>query len=55
LVHLTLREEHVLIFENRVLRRMFRPKKNEVTGGWRKLLKEEKKEATHKLYSSLNN
>jgi hypothetical protein len=36
---LTLREEHRLrVFENRVLRRIFRPKRNEVTGGWRKLL-----------------
>jgi hypothetical protein len=35
---LTLREEHRLrAFENRVLRRMFGPKRDEVTGGWRKL------------------
>jgi hypothetical protein len=35
---LTLREEHRLrVFENRVLRRIFGPKKDEVTGGWRKL------------------
>jgi hypothetical protein len=33
---LTLREEHRLrMFENRVLRRMFGPKKDEVTGEWR--------------------
>jgi hypothetical protein len=39
---LTLREEHRLrVFENRVLRRIFGPKKNEVTGGWRKLHNEE--------------
>jgi hypothetical protein len=35
---LTLREEHRLrVFENRVLRRIFGPKSDEVTGGWRKL------------------
>ena len=34
---LTLREEHRLrVFENRVLRRVFRPKKDGVTGQWRK-------------------
>jgi hypothetical protein len=39
---LTLREEHRLrVFENRVLRRIFGPKRNRVTGGWRKLLNEE--------------
>jgi hypothetical protein len=32
----TLREEHRL-FKNRVLRRKFGPKRDEVTGGWRKL------------------
>jgi hypothetical protein len=32
-------EEHKLrVFENRVLRRIFGPKRNGVTGGWRKLL-----------------
>jgi hypothetical protein len=46
---LTLREEHRLrVFENRVLRRMFGPKRDEVTGGWRKLHNEE----LHNLYSS---
>jgi hypothetical protein len=31
---LTLREEHrVRVFENRMLRRIFRPKRDEVTGG----------------------
>jgi hypothetical protein len=31
-------EEHRLrVFENRVLRRIFVPKRDEVTGGWRKL------------------
>jgi hypothetical protein len=29
------------VFENRVLRRIFRPKRDEVTGGWRKLNNEE--------------
>jgi hypothetical protein len=36
------------VFENRVLRRMFRPKRDEVTGEWRKLHNEE----LHDLYSS---
>jgi hypothetical protein len=36
------------MFENRVLRRIFRPKKDEMIGGWRKLHNEE----LHKLYSS---
>jgi hypothetical protein len=35
---LTLREEHRLrVFENRVLRRIFGPKRDEVTGEWKKL------------------
>jgi hypothetical protein len=39
---LKLREEHRLrVFENRVLRRIFGPKRDEVTGEWRKLHKEE--------------
>jgi hypothetical protein len=39
---LMLREEHRLrLFENRVLRRIFGPKRDEVTGGWRKLHNEE--------------
>jgi hypothetical protein len=34
---LTLREEHRLgVFENRVLRRIFGPKRDEVKGEWRK-------------------
>jgi hypothetical protein len=46
---LTLREEHRLrVFENRVLRRIFGHKRDEVTGGWRKLHNEE----LHGLYSS---
>jgi hypothetical protein len=36
------------VFENRVLRRIFGPKRDEVTGGWRKLHDEE----LHGLYSS---
>jgi hypothetical protein len=36
---LTLREEHKLrVFEKRVLRRIFGPKRDEVTGKWRKFL-----------------
>ena len=39
---LTLREERRLrVFENRVLRRIFGPKREEVTGKWRKLHNEE--------------
>jgi hypothetical protein len=35
---LTLREEHRLrVFENRVLRRIFGPKRDEMMGEWRKL------------------
>jgi hypothetical protein len=35
---LTLREEHTLrVFENRFLRRIFGPKRDEETGEWRKL------------------
>jgi hypothetical protein len=47
--YLTLREEHRLrVFENRVLRRIFGPKRDEVAGEWRKLHNEE----LHNLYSS---
>jgi hypothetical protein len=47
--YLTLREDHKLrVFENRVLRRIFGPKRDGVTGGWRKLYNEE----LHNLYSS---
>jgi hypothetical protein len=46
---LTLREKHRLrVFENRVLRRIFGPKRGEVTGEWRKLHNEELRD----LYSS---
>jgi hypothetical protein len=48
---LTVKEEHKLrVFENRVLRRIFGPKRDGVTGGWRKLHNEE----LHNLYSSLS-
>jgi hypothetical protein len=44
-------EEHAFrVFENRVLRRIFGPKGDKVTGGWRNLHNEK----LHKLYSSLN-
>jgi hypothetical protein len=43
------REEHRLrVFENGVLRRIFGPKRDEVTGEWRKLHSGER----HNLYSS---
>jgi hypothetical protein len=46
---LTLREEHRLrVFEKSVLRRIFGPKRDEVTGEWRKLRSRE----LHNLYSS---
>jgi hypothetical protein len=45
---LALKDEHRLkMFENRVLRRIFGPKRDEVTGEWRKLHNEE----LHDLYS----
>jgi hypothetical protein len=38
----TLREKHRLrVFESKVLRRIFGPKKDKLTGGWRKLHNEE--------------
>jgi sorting nexin-29 len=46
---LTLRKQHRLrVFENRVLRRIFGPKRDEVTGEWRKVNSGE----LHNLYSS---
>jgi hypothetical protein len=39
-----------VLFENRVLRRIFGPKRDEVTGDWRKLHNEE----LHNFYSSPN-
>jgi hypothetical protein len=48
---LTLREEHRLrVFENRVLRKIFGPKRDEVTGEWRGL----HSEVLHALSFSLN-
>jgi hypothetical protein len=48
---LTLREEHRLrVFENWVLRRIFDPKRDEMTGDWGKLYSEE----LHNLYSLQN-
>ena len=48
---LTLREERRLrVFENLVLRRIFGPKRDEVTGEWKKLHNEE----LNNLYSSPN-
>ena len=48
---LMLREEHRLrLLENRVLMRIFGPKRDEVTGEWRKLHNEE----LNDLYSSPN-
>jgi hypothetical protein len=46
---LTVREDPTLkVFENRVLRRIFGPKREEVAGGWRRLHNEE----LHNLYTS---
>jgi hypothetical protein len=48
---LSKKEEHRLrVFENRVLTKIFGPKRNEVTRDWRKLHNEE----LHSLYSSPN-
>ena len=48
---LTLREEcRLRVFENKVLRRIFGPKRDEVTGEWRRLHNKE----LNALYSSLN-
>ena len=48
---LILREElRLRVFENRVLRRIFGPKRDEVTGDWRKLYNEE----LNDLYCSPN-
>jgi hypothetical protein len=43
-------ENRLRVFENRVLRMIFGPKRDEVTGGWRKLHNEE----LHDLYSLRN-
>jgi hypothetical protein len=48
---LTPREEHRLrLYENRVQRRTFGPKREKVSGGWRRLHNEE----LHNLYASPN-
>ena len=48
---LTLREEHRLrVFENKVLRKIFGAKRDEITGEWRKIHNAE----LHALYSSPN-
>jgi hypothetical protein len=41
-------EDRLRVFENRELRRIFGPKRDEVTGGWGRLHNEE----LHDLYSS---
>jgi hypothetical protein len=46
--YLTLREHRLRVFENRVLRRIFGPKRDEVAGDCRRLRNEE----LHNLYSS---
>jgi hypothetical protein len=43
-----MRKHRLRVFENRVLRRIFGPKRDEVTGGWRELHNEE----FYNLYSS---
>jgi hypothetical protein len=43
-----LRNIRLRVFENRVLRRIFGPKRDEVAGGWRKRRNDE----LHNLYSS---
>jgi hypothetical protein len=43
-------ERRLRVFENRVLKRIFGPKRDEVTGEWRKL----HNEVLHDLYSSPN-
>jgi hypothetical protein len=48
---MTFKEElRLRVFENRVLSRIFGPKRDEVTGGWRKLHNEE----LRNLFSSPN-
>jgi hypothetical protein len=48
---LTLKEDHrVRVFDNRVLRGIFGPKREEVAGGWNRQHNEE----LHNLYASPN-
>jgi hypothetical protein len=50
---MTLKDEHrprLRVFENRVLRRIFGPKRDEITGEWRRLHNKE----LYALYSSQN-
>jgi len=50
---LTLREERRLrLFENRVLRRIFGPKQDEIIGDWRKLHNEERNDVLLTKYYS---
>jgi hypothetical protein len=49
--YVTLKEGHrLMVFENKLLRRIFVPKMEEGVGGWRRLHNEE----LHNLYTSLN-
>jgi hypothetical protein len=43
-----IKEDKLRVFENRMLRRIYGPKRDEMTGGWRELHNEE----LHDLYSS---
>ena len=46
-ISMTLREERKLrVFENMVLRRIFGPRRDEVTGEWRRLHNEELNDST---------
>jgi hypothetical protein len=47
-INISVDQRFLRVFENRVLRRIFGPKRDEVTGGWSKLHNEE----LHNLYSS---
>jgi hypothetical protein len=50
-----LREEHRLrVFENRVLRRIYGPKRDEVTGDWRKLQNEKLHKRARKKWTTGN-
>jgi hypothetical protein len=50
-LYLILKKENgMMVFKNRVLRRIFGPRRNEVIGGWKSLRNEE----LHNMYSSPN-